>query len=55
MNTAPFLMVIPKGRRGRVSGSEIIWAVSGNERECVRHAREKVAKVVGMVGTKDLF
>jgi hypothetical protein len=67
-NTAPFLMVVLtrvclrwKGRRGSVSGSEIICAVSGDGRECVRHTREKVAEVVGVKAimsygwTRDMF
>ena len=36
-----------KGRRGRVSGSEMMWAVRGEGCVCVRQAREKDAAVVG--------
>lgn len=50
-----------KGRRGSVSGSEIMCAVSGDGRECVRQAWEKVAEVVGVKAmmsygwTRDIF
>ena len=53
-NTAPFFNAVPtrvclrlKGRRGRVSGSEMMWAVRGEGWVCVRQAREKEPAVVG--------
>lgn len=36
-----------KGRRGRVSGREMMWAVRGEGRLWVRQARARVAWFVG--------
>ena len=53
-NTAPFFSAVPtsvclrlKGSRGRVRGSEMMCAVSGDGWVCERHVSENVVAVVG--------